>query len=238
MSSCEVYPFWYTSLISSVYLSMDGILTGKQDRVLRVIRDFFLEYGHAPSLTELQGMLGITTKRGVVNHLEALEKKGYIIRTSEARGIHIVDEREEHTIYEYLVGIPILGYANAGTPIVVAQEENLGILQLDRSLVGNKENLFALIVKGDSMNTRSVDGKNLEEGNFLLVQKDSAFEDGDVVVAIVDGCATVKNIKRDDGMVILYPQSNNPIHKPIYLDENSNSMVNGKVIKVLENPTK
>jgi repressor LexA len=215
---------------------MDGNLTNKQEKVLRVIRDFYLENGNAPSLSELQGMLNITTKRGVVSHLEALEKKGYIIRTSEPRGIQIVDNTEEDVLYEYLVGIPILGYANAGTPLVLAEEENLGILQLDKSLVGNKENLFSLIVKGDSMNMREIEGKNIEEGQYIVIQKDAEFEDGDAVLAIVDGSATVKNIKKSEDMVILYPQSNNPIHKPIYLDINSNSMINGKVIKVLDNP--
>ena len=215
---------------------MDSKLTNKQDKVLRVIRDFYLEKGEAPSLSELQGMLSISTKRGVVSHLEALEKKGFIIRTSEPRGIHIVDESESGMIYEYLVGIPILGYANAGTPLILAEEQNLGILQIDRSLIGKKDGLFALIVKGDSMNMRKIDGRDIEEGHFIVVQKDAEYNDGDAVLAIVDGSATVKNIKSGKDMVILYPQSNNPIHKPIYLDINSNSIINGKVVKVLDNP--
>ena len=66
-----------------------------------------------------------------------------------------------------------------------------------------------------------------------IVQKNGEYEDGDAVVAVIDGCATVKNIKKDNEMVILYPQSSNPIHKPIYLDANGDSMINGKVIKVL-----
>lgn len=214
---------------------MDEKLTDRQEKVLSTIRNFFFDNGYAPSLTELQGMLKISTKRGVVNHLEALEKKGYIIRTSEARGIQIIDEAKEE-VYEYLVGIPILGYANAGTPMVLADEQNLGILQVERSLIGNKKNLFGLIIKGDSMNMRSLDGKRLEEGHYLVVQKDKEYENGDVVVAIVDGCATVKNIKKEKDIVILYPQSSNSLHKPIYLDSNSNSMINGKVIKVLDNP--
>lgn len=214
---------------------MDEKLTERQKLVLNTIRNFFLDNGYAPSLTELQQLLEISTKRGVVSHLEALEKKGYIIRTSEARGIQVINEEEP--VYEYLVGIPILGYANAGTPLVLAQEENLGVLQLDPNLVDKKEqNLFGLIVKGDSMNLRNINGKALEEGHFLVVQKGAEYEDGDVVVAIVDGCATVKNIKREKGLVILYPQSNNPIHRPIYLNKKSDSMINGKVVMVLDNP--
>ncbi len=214
---------------------MDEKLTERQKLVLNTIRNFFLDNGYAPSLTELQQLLEISTKRGVVSHLEALEKKGYIIRTSEARGIQVINEEEP--VYEYLVGIPILGYANAGTPLVLAQEESLGVLQLDPNLVEKKEqNLFGLIVKGDSMNLRNINGKALEEGHYLVVQKDAEYEDGDVVVAIVDGCATVKNIKREKGLVILYPQSNNPIHRPIYLNKKSDSMINGKVVMVLDNP--
>lgn len=214
---------------------MDEKLTERQKLVLKTIRNFFLDNGYAPSLTELQQLLEISTKRGVVSHLEALEKKGYIIRTSEARGIQVINEEEP--VYEYLVGIPILGYANAGTPLVLAQEESLGVLQLDPNLVEKKEqNLFGLIVKGDSMNLRNINGKALEEGHYLVVQKDAEYEDGDVVVAIVDGCATVKNIKREKGLVILYPQSNNPIHRPIYLNKKSDSMINGKVVMVLDNP--
>lgn len=215
---------------------MDERLTDRQEEVLKVIRDFFLDYSYAPSLTELQSILKINTKRGVVSHLEALEKKGYIIRTSEPRGIQVVNDSDEEEVYEYLVGIPILGYANAGTPMVLAQEQNMGILQVDKTLLKNKKDLFGLIIKGDSMNMRSIDGKSLEEGHYLVVQKNAQYEDGDVVVAIVDGCATVKNIKREKNLVILYPKSSNPIHKPIYLDSSSNSMINGKVVKVLDNP--
>ncbi|MDY0096929.1 MAG: transcriptional repressor LexA [Candidatus Dojkabacteria bacterium] len=215
---------------------MDEKLTEKQENVLRIVRNFFLDNGYAPSLTELQTLLNISTKRGVVGHLEALERKGYIIRTSEARGIQIIADEDDQEVYEYLVGIPILGYANAGTPMVIAQEQSLGTLQADRSLVGSSKDLFGLIIKGDSMNMRDLKGKKLEEGHYLVVQRDSDFENGDVVVAIVDGCATVKNIRKEDDVVILYPQSSNPIHKPIYLDVNSDSMINGKVIKVLENP--
>jgi repressor LexA len=215
---------------------MEEKLTKRQEMVLKHIREFYFDNGIAPSLGELQKLLGISTKRGVVNHLEALDKKGYIIRTSEPRGIQIVNENKSDEVYEYLIGIPILGYANAGSPLFLAQEDHLGILQVEKDLVGNEENLFALIVKGDSMNQREIDGKNLNEGHYLVVRRDSEYEQGDVVVAIVDGCATVKNIKLEKDVVILFPQSSNPIHKPIYLNVNSDSIINGKVIKVLNNP--
>jgi len=215
---------------------MDEKLTKRQEKVLKTIREFFLDNGYAPSLSELQQLLNINTKRGVVNHLKVLEKKGYIIRTNKPRGIHVLKEQVEEN-YDYLVGIPILGYANAGTPLVLAQEENLGVLQIDKSLINNKNNqFFALIIKGDSMNMKEINGKRIENGNYIIVQKDSAYENGDTVVAIVDGCATVKNIKKSGNIIILYPQSDNPIHKPIYLNGKNNLIINGKIAMVLDNP--
>ncbi|MCC7289633.1 repressor LexA [bacterium] len=211
---------------------MNPYVTEKQVKVLTIIRDFYLEKGYAPSLSELQQLLKISTKRGVVNHLIALEKKGFIIRTSEARGIQLVEEGE----YEYMVGVPILGYANAGTPLAMAEEARLGVLHIDKALLKHKNDLFALIIKGDSMNQRVINGKKLEDGSFIVVSKQSEIRSGDAVVAILDNSATVKSIKYDENMIVLYPQSDNERHMPIYLDKYSNSLINGKVVMVLDNP--
>jgi repressor LexA len=211
---------------------MKPYLTEKQRRVMEIIRDFFLENGHAPSLGELQQLLSINTKRGVVNHLNSLEKKGFIIRTSEARGIKLVEEEE----YDYLIGIPILGYANAGTPLAIAEEERLGVLHVDKKLLKKRDDLFALITKGDSMNRKQVKGKTLNDGSFVIVSKNSEIHDGDAVVAVLDNSATIKSFKKDGDMIILYPESDNEAHTPIYLDRFSNSLINGKVVMVLDNP--
>lgn len=211
---------------------MNQYLTEKQVKVLTTVRDFFLENGQAPSLSELQLMLSINTKRGVVNHLEALEKKGYIIRTSEPRGIRLVEEEE----YQYMIGIPILGYANAGKPLAIAQEDRLNVLHVDKSLLNKKTDLFALIISGDSMDEREVDGRLMKDGSYIVVSKSAEVSNGDVVVAVLDSSATVKSYKKDNDMIILYPESSNTKHQPIYLDQYSNGLINGKVIKVLERP--
>jgi repressor LexA len=217
-------------------------LTQRQEKVLTLIRDHFLENGQAPSLGELQEKLGFSSKRGVVNHLLALEKKGYIIRTSEPRGIQLLDQEDDSNVeYEYLIGIPILGYANAGTPLVSAKEEAIGTLKVDKKLIGKKakEDLFALIVKGDSMNQRELDGVSIDEGRYLIVDKQSEVQEGDIVVAIIDNSATVKNISlKTKDIVVLYPESDNPKHQPIYIDSDTDFMINGTVVKVLDNPMK
>lgn len=217
---------------------MGGVLTSKQELVLKTIRNFFLENGYAPSLTELQRLLDISTKRGVVIHLMALERKGYIIRTNEPRGIQLVNDNDESINFEYLVGIPILGYVNAGSPLVSAEEENLGVIKVEKNLLGKiKKTLFSVIVKGDSMNEESVNGVKIEDGDYLVIDKESEIEDGDPVIAVIDNAATVKKIKREKDMTILYPHSNNPKHQPIFINRDWSGVINGKVIRVLKKPT-
>jgi repressor LexA len=206
-------------------------VTKRQEKILSFIRDYYLEKGEAPSLGELQEYLLIKTKRGVVSHLEALERKGFIIRTGEPRGIHIQEKGET---YDYLIGVPILGYANAGIPIATAVEDYLGILKIDKNLLGKKKNLFAVVVKGDSMNKYSLKGISLNDGNYAIVEKDSEIKNGDPVLAIIDGCATIKILKKEEDMIILHPFSYNKKHRPIYLDKNRENIINGKVVKALE----
>ncbi len=215
---------------------MDGILTKKQEDVLRIIKRCYLEKGYAPSLNELKDELGITTKRGVVVHLDALERKGYIFRTSKPRGIHMVED-DEQIVYDYLVGVPILGYANAGLPMVSAEEENIGVLKIDKNILGRKRDLFSLIIKGDSMDLASIDGETLSNGKYIIVEKDADFVEGDIVVAVIDNCATIKRFKRGKEMIVLYPDSSNPANTPIYIDRNTDILINGKVVKVLDNPS-
>ncbi|HCC67787.1 TPA: hypothetical protein DEP90_01065, partial [Patescibacteria group bacterium] len=120
-----------------------------------------------------------------------------------------------------------------------AEEESLGLLRVDQNLIGKKspKGLFSLIVKGDSMNKREVDGVKIKEEKYLIVDKNANVQEGDVVVAVIDNSATVKNISlTTKDMVVLYPESDNPKHQPIYLDSKSDFLINGKVIKVLSNP--
>jgi repressor LexA len=212
---------------------MQVSITEKQERALGFIRDYFLDKGIAPSLSELQEALNISTKRGVVTHLEALERKGFIIRTGGARGIQIQGEEN----YEYLIGIPILGYANAGTPLAIAQEDYLGTLKVDSKLLKKKSGLFSLIVKGDSMNKHSIDNISLSNGNYVIIDKEAEIKDGDTILALIDNSATIKIFKKQNDMIILYPNSYNNTYQPIYLDKERENIINGKIVMAFQNPT-
>ncbi len=208
-------------------------ITDRQNEILALIKSFIRETGQSPTLSELERALGIT-RRGVVKHLQALEKKGLISRSPSTRGITL---RETQT-GQMFIDIDILGYANAGSPMVVAEEQQLGYLRVKRSILPVSKDLFALMIRGDSMNTREVDGRRLEDGKYAVIARNTDIKNGDVVLAIIDNCATIKTYKRDRNIIVLYPESSNPRHRPFYLDaqKDLDSDIYGKVITVLDNP--
>ncbi len=211
---------------------MSEYLTPAQENTLKVVRKFLFSKGFPPTLSELQAALGGITKRAVVKHLEALEKKGRLERSSKPRGIRLLEMDNKD-----IVSTNILGYANAGSPMVFAEEQKVGVLRIDKSLLPVTRNVFALVIKGDSMNRRKINNTKLEDGNYAIVANNQDVTNNDVVLAIIDNCATIKTYRRDGRMVVLYPESTNIMHKPIYLSSNSEGMIYGKVIAVLRNPT-
>jgi repressor LexA len=185
-------------------------LTDRQKEVLEAIKAFTMKNHFPPTVRELCSILGISSPRGVAKHLEALEKKGYIKRTSGHRSIVIPLE------------LPLMGKVTAGLK-TIATEEMDGYLALEDVFSG--PNQFGLRVKGDSM-----EGAGILEGDIVVVNSNLDWLNGDIVVAIVDDMATVKRIKKDDqGSWWLEPS--NPRYNPIPLTENVKIV--GKVVAVI-----
>lgn len=121
--------------------------------------------------------------------------------------------------------IPVLGQIAAGLPLYA--EENIeGYTYTD--LNGGAE-YFALRVKGDSMNALRIN-----EGDIVIVRRQSSVENGEVAVVLVDGdSATLKRFYRTDSAITLMPQSTNAEHQPqVYDPAKTRIDVLGKVVKV------
>ena len=86
------------------------------------------------------------------------------------------------------------------------------------------------------MNKATVEGKTIEDGDFVLVNSDTKeYKTGDRVLVVIDGLATVKTFRTVDGKnIVLLPESTDPQHKAIFLTEEDNFVLNGKVIDVLK----
>ncbi len=172
-------------------------LTRRQADILAYIIDCIRDNGLPPTIAEVGEEFGITSTNGVNDHLRALEKKGYIERSSKARSIHVT-EKAEAGLYKTDVGsLPLLGRIAAGHPIL-AEENVEGQVIVAAALA--RDGSYCLRVQGDSM---IEDG--ILDGDVIIVDQTATPSAGDVVVALIEDEATVKRFYRHGDMVELRP---------------------------------
>jgi SOS-response transcriptional repressor LexA len=136
----------------------------------------------------------------------------------------------------YFIDVPILGMANAGSPTLIAEENIEGYLKISKRLY-NSQRVFAIRISGDSMNQSRINGKSIEDGDYVIVnQEGQNYKNNDRVLVVLDGLATVKTYRQvEDHIIGLFPESNNQTHRPIYLTPADDFIINGKIIDVLKN---
>ena len=185
---------------------MDRKTTPRQQAILDVIKDFTREHGYPPSVREIGERVGLSSSSTVQCHLRTLEKKGLIKRDpTKPRAL----TSESDSVARDVITVPIIGRVAAGVPITAAEniEEEFA---LPASLVRNSGS-FMLRVKGESM----VDAAILD-GDLILVNPQKIANNGEIVVAMIDGEATVKSFYKEENRVRLQPQ--NKYMEPIYTD--------------------
>ncbi len=194
-------------------------LTRRQQQVYDFITRHIETAGTAPTLQEIASHLQVSGNLGVIRHLEALERKGLISRSRGAsRSIRLTDRPSSRIL-------PIVGSVAAG-PLTEAFEEIEGYLNVDSSLLKG-DGCFALRVSGTSMINA-----HIADGDYAIVRPQQMAENGDIVVVMLDGEATLKRFFRDSGRIRLQPE--NDSLKPIVLaPEDGEPLVVGKVISVM-----
>ncbi len=202
-------------------------LTKRQARVLDFVRNFMDEQGHCPSFHEIGVGIGLSSLATIHKHISTLEEKGYLSRgVHQSRSLELTSKylRERKQAREAGLGttLPLLGRIAAGKPVeAVENKETISF----GDFTGNKD-VFVLQVRGDSM----VDDHILE-GDYILVEKRQTANDGEIVVALVDGQdATLKRLYHEGSQIRLQPA--NSAMGPIMVDAN-NVQVQGRVIGVL-----
>lgn len=217
------------------------MITKKQKEVLDFLNKYTKEKGYSPSLDEIRQHFNLVSVSTAHYYVDRLEKAGYLKKESNSpRSISVEKNRVvKPNISKILesVSIPVLGSANAGQATIFAEENIEGYLKVPTKLINKKDFVFALRVEGDSMNKAKIEGKNLNEGDFVLI--DSEYrnaKNGDYVLSVIDGCANLKKFERNSktGEIMLVSESNNPKHKPIYISSEDHFMINGKIINVIK----
>jgi repressor LexA len=188
-------------------------LTDRQREILSFIQERIHEQGYPPTIREIGQRMGIRSTNGVNDHLKALERKGFLLREGlKSRALRPVQGVEGAMEFETpaaragghgnvvsalvpptgdLLEIPVLGRVAAGSPIL-ADEHAEATVRVDSFFLGNnpKDRIFALRVSGESM----VDAGILD-GDYIFVKKQLEARAGDIVVAMIDGEATVKRFQ-------------------------------------------
>ena len=211
------------------------MLTAKQHELIRFIQERLEETGISPSFEEMKDALDLKSKSGVHRLISALEERGFIRRLpNRARALEVLKQPEDalpgssrpnapKDLSDNVISlqkatpkqrpepandvieVPLHGRIAAGAPIEAFEGQTS--LPVPAALLGPGEH-YALEVSGDSM----IDA-GIFDGDFALVKRTNVARDGEIVVALInDEEATLKYLRREDGMVRLDPA--NPSHQP------------------------
>jgi repressor LexA len=186
----------------------DKPATERQRRILDVIVAFTAERGYPPSVREIGERVGLSSSSTIHAHLKALEKRGLISRDpTKPRALR---SGIKPPVRDLLV-MPVLGKVAAGVPIT-AQEDIEGEFILPAGFVPRGSDAFMLRVQGDSMADAAI-----LDGDLILVRPQRHAENGEIVVAMLDGEATVKRFYREANRIRLQPE--NRAMAPIYASD-------------------
>ena len=169
--------------------------------------------GKTPSVRELMTALGYKSPRSAALIIEELIQKG-ILRKRSNGDLQLIKDIDADSVHARTVDIPLVGTVPCGVPIL-AQENIEGFIPVSVSLAKPGFKYFLLRAKGDSMNKAKIN-----DGDLILVRQQPTAQNGDIVVALIDDEATVKEFQHSKNCVVLMPRSNNKNHKPIILTEN------------------
>ena len=205
-------------------VDMAEALTQRQREILDFISASIVERGFPPTLREIGEHFQIRSTNGVNDHLKALEKKGHLRRedlksramrpvlpdgngelvpmrrntfATGTGGVSLVSDSDD------MAEIPILGRVAAGQPIL-AVEAATDTVRVDRVLIGGHREVFGLKIVGESM---IEDG--IFDGDYVFVKKTPAAKTGEIVVAMIEGEATVKRYFPEGDRIRFQPANSN-----------------------------
>ena len=205
-------------------------ITKRQQQIYDFIRSYQKEKGYPPSVREMAAAVGLSSPSTVHAHLNALEDHGLIKRdatkpralevfNTDGSSIKLAEVTE--TPDRGTVSLPLVGRVAAGMPILAEQNvEDTFTLPTE---IATDSSSFVLEVHGESMINVGI-----YNGDYIIVREQKNAMNGEIVVAMIDGEATVKTFYKERGRVRLQPE--NDSMEPIYAE---NPTILGKVVALM-----
>ena len=203
---------------------MNKILSPKLKKFLKLIQRFTLINGQSPSYEEIMATLGFGSLGTVNWYVKTLEEKGHLSRIKGPNGKRalILNQNESDTITK--ARLPLLGLIAAGEPIEAL--ENSEMIDVPPSLLHPDH--YVLQVKGDSMIEEQI-----HDGDFIVAKKTNIARSGQIVVALINGEATLKCYVLNSNGVELHPR--NPKFPIIKIDSKDDFRINGVLLYSFRN---
>lgn len=209
-------------------------ITKRQQQIYDFIRSYQTEKGYPPSVREMAAAVGLSSPSTVHAHLSALEAHGLIKRDkTKPRALEVFEQEgnpdnnlgisQESPVAEMrgVVSLPLVGRVAAGIPILA--EQNIEDTFTIPTEIASDSSSFILEVHGNSMINVGI-----YNGDYIIVREQPSAMNGDIVVAMIDGSATVKTFYKERGRVRLQPE--NDAMEPIFAD---NPTILGKVVALM-----
>lgn len=168
-----------------------------------------------PTIEELRTFLGVGSTRTILRYLDWLAEEGDIERWSGARGLRPLRVPKKGLETK---AVPLIGEVPAG-PMMLAEENIETWVRVPKDFLKSGGRFFFLRVRGSSMNRATIDGVRIEDGDLLLIRQQPVAHPGQIVVALIDGEATVKRLAQGPGYYVLKPESSDRNHKPIIVHD-------------------
>jgi repressor LexA len=204
-------------------------LTKRQEQTLDFIRRSIEERGYPPTLREIGEHMGIRSTNGVNDHLRALERKGYLRREDmKSRALRLIEggQSKGAPSDDDLLEVQIVGRVAAGLPLL-AEENVVDTVHIDRMLLKGGRDVFGLKVTGDSMIEAGI-----LSGDYIFVKKQSHADRGDIVVALIGDEATVKYYYPERDYVRFQPANAQMAPILVRATDFKSTMLLGKVVGV------
>ena len=166
----------------------EDMLSERQRNILKFVRTFINHKGYPPAVREIGAAVGLSSSASVHNHLKKLQEYGFIQRdAAKPRALELMSESDAWR-NKLLVPVPLVGKVTAGVPILAVEniEETYPI---PRDLIGCDDDVFMLSVCGDSMINAGI-----LDHDYIIARKQNFANNGDIVVALIDGEETTLNV--------------------------------------------
>ncbi|MFP4025311.1 MAG: transcriptional repressor LexA [Thiohalospira sp.] len=192
---------------------MHNSISNKELAALRAIRNFLMKNGRMPSVRELMKEMNYKSPRSAAVILQQLIDKKILNKKQNGNIQFTQYEFDDEIPGEQTVKIPLLGTVACGAPILA--EENIeAMIAVSTKIAKPNNKYFLLRATGDSMNK-----KGINHGDLVLVKQQASADNGNIVVALIDDEATIKELKINKENVLLLPRSSNNAHTPIILSK-------------------